>query len=216
MSDLIKVFFVDDHQIFRDGLRILLEATPDFEVVGEAENGAEILAKMAELRPDVLLMDIQMPGENGIELTRQVKQAYPKIAILMLTMFEDDQSVFNSMQAGACGYVLKGINHREMLSTIRTVANGGTVFGPGIASRIMGYFQQMNGSSDSQTADNDKSRLSGREQEVLTKIEAGLDNTQIAETLFLSEKTVRNYVSQILKKLEVSSRHEVIQKKKID
>ncbi len=213
MSDQIKVFFIDDHQIFRDGLRILLEATPDFEVVGEAENGENILAKMKEAQPDVLLMDIQMPGENGIELTRQVKQAHPEINVLMLTMFEDDQSVFNSMQAGACGYVLKGINHREMLSTIRTVASGGTVFGPGIASRIMSYFQQINGAAAT-TTEGGKPVLSGREQEVLAEIEAGLDNTQIAEKLFLSEKTVRNYVSQILKKLEVSTRQEVVQKGK--
>ncbi|MFK7801058.1 MAG: response regulator [Anaerolineae bacterium] len=211
MTERIKVFFIDDHQIFRDGLRILLEAMPDFEVVGEAENGTDILAKMGEARPDVLLMDIQMPGENGIELTRQVKQAYPEINVLMLTMFEDEQSVFNSMQAGACGYVLKGINHREMLSTIRTVANGGTVFGPGIASRIMDYFQQINTATPT-LAEESKPTLSSREQEVLAEIEAGLDNGQIAEKLFLSEKTVRNYVSQILKKLEVSTRYEAVKK----
>lgn len=211
MNENIRVFFIDDHQIFRDGLRILLEATPDFELVGEAENGAQILDKMEAARPDVLLMDIQMPGENGIELTRQVKQVYPEIAVLMLTMFEDDQSVFNSMQAGACGYVLKGINHREMLSTIRTVANGGTVFGPGIASRIMNYFQQANGASANPVEEN-KPTLSSREQEVLAEIEAGLDNLQIAKKLFLSEKTVRNYVSQILKKLEVSTRFEAVKK----
>ncbi len=199
---MIRVFIVDDHQIFRDGLRVLLNAAPDLEVAGEADSGQAALSQMAEAQPDVVLMDIQMPGENGIDITRQLKRRFPHIQVLMLTMFEDDQSVFAAMTAGASGYTLKGVNHLEMLRSIRTVAAGGAVFSPRIASRMIDYFQHV----QHQSKPDIFPELSERELDVLRLIASEHDNKTIAAKLFLSTKTVRNYVSQIMKKLSVSER----------
>ena len=119
---MIKVFVVDDHEIFRNGLRLLIESADDMTLIGEAESGALVLDKLAQEQPDLILMDINMPGENGIDVTRRIKQHYPDMIVLMLTMFEDDKSVFAAMRAGASGYVLKGIKHTEMLQTLRLAA----------------------------------------------------------------------------------------------
>jgi DNA-binding NarL/FixJ family response regulator len=201
---MIKIFVVDDHEIFRDGLRLLIETADDMTLIGEAESGADVLDKLAQEQPDLILMDINMPDENGIEVTRRIKQHYPNMIVLMLTMFEDDKSVFAAMRAGASGYVLKGIKHNEMLQTLRFAAAGGAVFSPRIAGHIMQWFTQM------QTAQSDSTvelpALSRREEEILALLTAGDDNPTIAEKLFLSPKTVRNYVSQVLQKLEVSDR----------
>lgn len=202
---MINLFIVDDHQIFRDGLRILLESADDMAVVGEAKSGSEAMEKLAHVQPELILMDIQMPEENGIEVTRKIKNLYPNIIVLMLTMFEDEQSVFAAMQAGAAGYILKGINHHDMLQTVRLAASGGAVFSPRIASRMMQWFEKMQGSSRP-TPTFDLSKLTQREREVLTLIAAGDDNPAIAKKLTITSKTVRNYVSQVLKKLAVSNR----------
>ncbi|MEO8394042.1 MAG: response regulator transcription factor [Chloroflexota bacterium] len=201
---MINIFVVDDHEIFRDGLRLLIESTDDMEMIGEAESGADVLNKLADLQPDLILMDIHMPGENGIDVTRRIKEQYPDMNVLMLTMFEDDKSVFAAMRAGASGYILKGIKHNEMLQTLRVAATGGAVFSPHIAGHIMQWFAQM------QTAQPEAAvelpELSRRELDILALIAAGDDNPMIAEKLTLSPKTVRNYVSQVLKKLAVSDR----------
>jgi DNA-binding NarL/FixJ family response regulator len=201
---MTTIFVVDDHQIFRDGLRLLIESTDDLTMVGEAESGESVLTKLADLKPDLILMDIHMPGENGIEVTRRIKQHHPDLTVLMLTMFEDDKSVFAAMRAGASGYILKGIKHNEMLQTLRVAATGGAVFSPRIAGYIMQSFAQMETSP--LAAKVELPKLSPREQDILALIAAGDDNPMIAEKLTLSPKTVRNLVSQVLKKLEVSDR----------
>lgn len=127
---MINIFVVDDHAIFRDGLRVLIDTSEDMTLIGEAESGADALTQLANIQPDLILMDIHMPGENGIEVTRRIKQQYPELTVLMLTMFEDDKSVFAAMRAGASGYILKGIKPTEMLQTLRVAATGGAVFSP--------------------------------------------------------------------------------------
>lgn len=186
---------------------MLIETSDDMTVVGEAASGASVMPKLAQVKPDLILMDIQMPGENGIDVTRRVKQAYPDLNVLMLTMFEDDRSVFAAMQAGAIGYVLKGINHAEMLHTIRIAAAGGAVFSPSIASHMMQWFKQLSGNTPQTQPTASLPDLTEREYEVLTMLAAGDNNAKIAEKLFVTPKTVRNYVSQVLKKLAVDDRH---------
>jgi DNA-binding NarL/FixJ family response regulator len=201
---MIKIFVVDDHEIFRDGLRLLIESTDDLTVIGEAESGEGVLEKLAANPPDLILMDIHMPGENGIEVTRRIKQQYPGLVVLILTMFEDDKSVFAAMRAGASGYVLKGIKHDEMLQMLRVAASGGAVFSPRIAGHIIQWFTGMDTPQPDTTLE--LPELSRRELDILTLIAAGDDNPTIAEKLFLSPKTVRNYVSQVLTKLEATDR----------
>jgi DNA-binding NarL/FixJ family response regulator len=207
---MIRIFVVDDHEIFRDGLRVLIDATDDMELVGEADSGADVLGKIGDLHPDLILMDIHMPGENGIDVTRRIKEHFPDVIVLMLTMFDDDKSVFAAMRAGASGYVLKGIKHNEMLQTLRVAATGGAVFSPHIAGHIMQWFSQMQTVS-SEEAD-ELANLSRREQDILALIAAGDDNPTIAEKLTLSPKTVRNYVSLVLKKLAASDRMDAAKK----
>jgi DNA-binding NarL/FixJ family response regulator len=204
---MINLFIVDDHQIFRDGLKLLFENTEDIAVVGEAESGEAALAQLADMTPDLILMDIQMPGMNGIETTRQIKATQPEANILMLTMFEDDQSVFAAMRAGALGYVLKGANHGEMLHTVRVASAGGSVFSPKVANHIIQWFAQLAEQPGGETAVK-LPALTTREREVLELLAVGLDNSVIAERLTVTSKTVRNYVSQLLKKLEVKDRLE--------
>lgn len=208
---MISIFIVDDHEIFRDGLRMLFDEAEDMTVVGEAESGADVLLKIGDTQPDLILMDIHMPGENGIDVTRRIKERYPDSTVLMLTMFEDDQSVFAAMRAGAAGYVLKGIKHQDMLQTVRVVATGGAVFSPRIARQMMQWFERMPGSAEA-TPSGAFPELSPREQEVIALIAAGNDNAAIAAKLTLTPKTVRNYVSQVLKKLAVSDRAAAVEK----
>ncbi|HEX2054321.1 MAG TPA: response regulator transcription factor, partial [Actinomycetota bacterium] len=139
----LRIVIADDHVFFRDGVRTLLEVAPDLELVGEAGTGEEVISLAASLQPDVILMDIQMPGMNGIEATRQIVEASPHIRVLMVTMFEEDQSVFTAMRAGARGYLLKGAQYDEMLRAIRAVGNGEAIFSPTIAARFLDYFGSM-------------------------------------------------------------------------
>ncbi len=202
--DRIRVLIADDHPFFRDGLRVLLEATPDTELVGEATDGDEAIELAQTLRPDVILMDLRMPGPGGIEATRKVLGSNPEIGILVVTMVEEDDSVFAAMRAGARGYLLKGADKEEMLLAIRAVARGEAIFGPGIARRLIRYF-------GSPTPPQTPLRsvfpeLTDREREILALVAAGKNNAQIAAELFLSLKTVRNYVSSIFAKLQVADR----------
>jgi DNA-binding NarL/FixJ family response regulator len=167
-------------------------------------SGADVLNKLTNLQPDLILMDIHMPGENGIDVTRRIKAQYPDMIVLILTMFEDDKSVFAAMRAGASGYVLKGIKLNEMLQTLRVAATGGAVFSPRIAGHIMQWFAQMQTVQPESVVE--LPQLSRREHDILALIAAGDDNPTIAEKLTLSPKTVRNYVSQVLTKLAVSDR----------
>lgn len=204
---MIKIFVIDDHHIFRDGIQLLIDSVEDIRLVGDAASGKEALQKLQTVTPDVILMDVQMPDANGIAVTRQVKRLYPNIAVLMLTMLEDDQSLFSAMKAGACGYILKGIYQDDMLGAIRMAASGGAVFSPRMAARMASYFGRMQPNRSPDAPD-----LNQRERDILNRIAAGDDNTAIAETLHLSPKTVRNYVSQLLKKLAASDRLEAASK----
>ena len=211
---MFDLFIVDDHQIFRDGLKLLFENSAGIVVIGEAGSGEAALTQLADMTPDLILMDIQMPGLNGIETTRQVKALQPQVNILMMTMFEDEQLVFAAMQAGALGYVLKGVSHEEMVRTVQVAAAGGAVFSPKVANHIIQWFAQAGEHPAEKTAV-ELPTLTTREREVLELLAVGLDNSAIAERLTVTSKTVRNYVSQLLKKLEVSDRLEAAEKARL-
>jgi DNA-binding NarL/FixJ family response regulator len=202
----IRILIADDHPIFRDGMRGLLESVPDTEVVGEAAAGEETIAAARELQPDVILMDIKMPGVNGIEATREVLRTSPHIGVLIVTMYEDDDFVFSAMRAGARGYVLKGANQADMLRAIRAVANGEVIFGPGIAQRVISFLSTPPPAVPPRVFP----ELTERETEVLSFLAQGRTNEQIAEQLSLSLKTVRNHVSNIFSKLQVADRAQAV------
>lgn len=203
---MVRVLIADDHPVFRFGLRTLLKADPAMEVVGEAVNGEEAIAQAASLHPDVILMDLNMPGMNGIEAIRRIQADHPQVHILALTMFDDDDSVFAAMRAGACGYLLKGAEGRETLQAIHVVSTGEAIFSPAIAQRLMQYFGAPRSKSPSQPFPD----LTEREREVLALIAHGYTNQAIAEQLVISPKTVRNHISSIFSKLQVTSRLEAI------
>jgi len=200
--DHIRVLIADDHPLFREGMHDLLDSLAETEVVGEATTGAEAITQAKALQPDVILMDIKMPGINGIEATRQIVAASPHISILMVTMLEDDESVFAAMRAGARGYVLKGANQAEILRAIRAVASREAIFGPGIARRVLGFFSMARPTIPSRVFP----ELSERERELLALVAQGRSNQEIAEQLGLTLKTVRNHVSNIFNKLQVADR----------
>ena len=204
--DHIRILIADDHPLFRDGMHGLLDSVADAQVVGEATTGDEAVALAASLQPDVILMDIKMPGMNGIEATRQILYTSPHIAILVVTMLEDDDYVFAAMRAGARGYLLKGANQAEVLRAIRAVANGEAIFGPAIARRVLGYFATPRPAAPARLFP----ELTERETEVLNLIAQGRSNQEIADQLVLSLKTVRNHVSNIFSKLHVADRAQAI------
>ncbi len=201
----IRILVADDHPLFRDGMHGLLDSVEDTEVIGEAATGGEAVELAAELQPDVILMDIKMPGINGIEATREVLSANPNTGILVVTMLEDDDSVFAAMRAGARGYLLKGAEQAEVLRAIRAVANGEAIFGPGIARRVMGLF-----SVEKPRAPQAFPELTDREQEILRLIASARGNAEISSELFLSLKTVQNHVSNIFRKLQVADRAQAV------
>lgn len=206
----IRVLIADDHPVFRYGLRALLLAEVKMmEVVGEATSGEEAVALAAQCLPDVILMDVNMPGLNGIEATRRILAATPQVGILMLTMFDDDESVFAAMRAGARGYLLKGAEGEEAVRAIVGVNNGEAIFSPAVARRLIGYFGAPHRNQPSDPAQLFP-ELTEREREVLTLIAQGYTNPAIAEQLVLSPKTVRNHVSSIFSKLQVAGRAEAI------
>lgn len=197
----IRILICDDHPVFRFGMRALLETEEDLKVVGEASTGDEAVALARQLRPDVVLMDITMPGMNGIEATRRILDEQSKMGVLMVTMLDDD-SLFPAMRAGARGYLLKGAEGEETLRAIRAVAHGEAIFSPAIAERLT----QVIAEPPSEKAKTLFPELTPREHEVLALISQGMSNAEIAERLTLSLKTVRNHVSNILNKLQVSDR----------
>jgi len=205
MMENTTLLIADDHADFREGLRALLESVADLEVVGEAATGEEAVTLATRLQPDVVLMDINMPGLNGIEATRRILHTSPHISVLMLTMFEDDDSVFAAVRAGARGYVLKGALKAEILRAIEVVSSGEAIFGPAIARKLIHFF-----ASPRPAAPQIFPELTDREREILTLMTQHLTNPEIAERLAISQKTVRNQVSNILSKLQVVDRAQAI------
>jgi DNA-binding NarL/FixJ family response regulator len=206
MKTTIRVLIADDHPLFRDGLRALLNSIPQTELVGEAASGEEVLKQAVKLQPDVILMDIQMPGLNGIEATQQILRTNPDIGIIVLTMFQDDDSVFAAMRAGARGYILKGADQTEILRAIGAAVRGEALFGAPIAKRLMRFFSASQPSLPAQAFP----ELTEREREVLDLMAQGLNNIEIAERLVLSPKTIRNHTSNIFNKLQVTDRAHAI------
>jgi len=204
--DKIRILIADDHAMFRDGLQALLRSLPDTLVVGEAVNGSEAVTQAAALRPDVVLMDIQMPEMDGVEATWRILQANPNIGVIVITMFEDDASVFAAMCAGARGYFLKGDDQTNVLNAIRTVSQGQAVFGTGVAQRMMNYFAALRQKESVQSFP----ELTDREREILDLMAHEHSNLAIAERIGLSLKTVQNYVSNIVNKLQVADRTQAI------
>jgi DNA-binding NarL/FixJ family response regulator len=205
-DNIIDLLLVDDSEAARKGLKALLRSVADVRLVGEASGGQEAITLAERLQPDIILMDLHMPDINGIEATRQIVSTSPHIAILVITMYDDDGSVFAAMQAGARGYLLKGASKSEVLRAIHDVAGGAAIFSPAIARRMMNYFNQI----QNQAAVYAFPELTRRELEVLDLMAQQHSNQEIAETLSLSRKTVRNYTSNIFAKLQVADRAEAI------
>jgi DNA-binding NarL/FixJ family response regulator len=205
--ETLCILIAEDHPLFRKGMISLLQSIPEFEVVGEAATGEEAVARAAELQPDVVLMDLQMPEVNGIEATRRILRESPSIRVLVVTLFEDNDSVFMALKAGARGYVLKDSDEEEMVLSIRAVGKGEAIFSPAIATRVLAYFATSPpGGAPPQAFPT----LTDREREILHLIAQGHPNPAIARQLSLSTKTVGNYVSNIFTKLQVADRAQAI------
>jgi DNA-binding NarL/FixJ family response regulator len=198
----VRVVVVDDHPLFVDGLRRLLASVPDLELAAVANTGAEALTAVEQAQPDVVLMDLHLPELSGIEATRRIVGSAPDIAVLVLSMLDDDDSVFAALRAGARGYLVKGAQPDEVLQAVRATANGEAVFGASLATRILGYFAELQPRAQPVPFP----KLSDREREVLDLLAAGHSNAVIASRLYLSSKTVRNHVSNIIGKLQVADR----------
>jgi DNA-binding NarL/FixJ family response regulator len=206
MRGPVSVLVVDDHPVFREGFAALLANIEEVRVVGTAASGVEALASVTELRPEVVVMDVQMPGMDGIEATRRLAVDHPDVGVVVLTMSEEDSTIFDAVRAGARGYLLKGAEPAEVVRAITTVAGGGVVFGAVLAGRIADFFSA--GAQPQHTAPFPS--LTAREHEVLDLVSAGLSNGQIAARLYLSQKTVRNHVHAVLTKLQAADRAEAI------
>jgi len=203
----IKVLLADDHQIFREGIRLLLEKTSDIEVVGEADNGKEAVAKTGQLLPDVVLMDITMPELNGLEATRQIKEAHPQVKVLILTMHETDQYLAEMLEVGASGYVVKTTSSRDLLAAIRAVHQGDVYLYPSIARMLVGdYLQRVKSGEEKTSYDG----LTPREREILRYIAEDRQNREIAQMLGISVRTVQTHRTNLMEKLGAHDRTQLV------
>jgi DNA-binding NarL/FixJ family response regulator len=202
----VRVLVVDDHPLYREGLVAAISTMPGMEIVGEAGDGEEAVTRVAELRPDVVVMDLHMPRLNGVQATRAVTEQHPEVAVLVLTMLENDESVFAAVRAGARGYLLKGADRAEIARALDAVAHGEVMFSSAIAARVMSYFA----ADRTGVAVTPFPELTDREREVLAMVARGLTNAAIARELVVSDKTVRNHVSNIFAKLHVAGRAEAV------
>ncbi|MED3689954.1 response regulator transcription factor [Peribacillus butanolivorans] len=201
---MIQILLVDDHTVLRDGIRSILDLETDIRVVGEAVSGEEVLKKVEEYRPDCILMDINLPGKNGIEVTSLVKSQYPNCRVLVLTMFEDNEYLMEALRAGADGYLLKDSSSEQVVAAIRMVSQGDSVIHPRMTKKLITYHHQQMKSEPNENI------LTKREKEILFELAKGLSNKEIAEALFISDKTVKIHINKIFKKLNVKSRSQAV------
>lgn len=200
-----RILLADDHPVFRGGLRALIATLDGYEVVGEAADGLETVKQAQLLRPDVVLMDVNMPGIDGLEAARRIRESTPDVAVLILTMFVDDAAVFSALQAGARGYLLKAAEQDEVVAALNAVSSGQVTFGPGVASRLLDFFAGTPAPKPEPFPE-----LTDREREVLDLLASGMGTATIAERLFLSPKTVSNHLTAIFAKLQVADRAQAI------
>jgi two-component system NarL family response regulator len=205
----LRVLIVDDHALFRRGLQMVLKQEPDIDVVGEAEDGQEAVAKAQESMPDIILMDVRMPKHSGIEATRQIKELLPHVKILMLTISDEEADLYDAIKAGASGYLLKEISIEEVADAIRSVWAGQSRLSPSMAAKLLTEFAAMSKRAD-ERPQFPAPRLTEREMEVLGLVAQGLNNRDIAKELFISENTVKNHIRNILEKLHLHSRMEAV------
>ena len=204
---MIRVLVVDDHPVFRQGLISVLQRYLEFEVVGQAANGIEAVMKASELEPDIIVMDIRMPGGNGVEATRAVQQKLPQAKVLIVTVSDKDDDLFAAIKAGARGYLLKSVSLCELIDSIRLVAQGEAIISPTVAGRLLDEFKQVEKEQSDKRLDRG---LSLREQEVLRLVAKGASNKEIADRLFISETTVKAHLRTILEKLHARNRAEAV------
>lgn len=203
-SKRLRIMLVDDHEVVRQGLSALLSDEPDIEVVAEAGTGRQAIDFAAIHKPDVIVMDVRMPDLGGVEACREIKDVHPETQVIMLTSYSDDEALFNSIMAGAAGFVLKQIRGTDLVDAIRTVGEGNSLLDPGVTKRVLERLRK----SKFEDKDPKLARLSPQEDRIVDMIGEGLTNREIAERIHLSDKTVKNYVSNILQKLEVARRAE--------
>lgn len=201
---MIKILVVDDHAFLRDAIRSILEDESDMKVVGEASSGDEVLGKVEECRPDCILMDINLPGKNGIEATELVKKNYPNCRVLVFTMYEHDEYLMDALQAGADGYLLKDSSSEQVVAAIRMLYQGDSVIHPRMTKKLITYHQQK------MKLESNENELTEREKEILFELVKGLSNKEIAEALYISDKTVKIHINKIFKKLNVKSRSQAV------
>lgn len=201
----IRILLCDDQALFRDGLRMLLSLHPDLEVVGEAENGDTAIQAALLLQPDILLMDLRMPGMSGIEATRRIRNACQQTRVIVLTTFREDEEIFEALRAGACGYLVKDIPANQLADAIRTAYQGGTYLEPGVASRVIEEFSRLSGLPDQRSV-LDSYQFSARELDVLRQVSRGRTNKEISTALHISEGTVKNHLTSVFSRLGVQDR----------
>ena len=210
-TDPIRTMIVDDHALFRRGLEMVLEGEADIELVGQASDGAEAVEKAAESLPDIVLMDIRMPRSNGIEACRAMKEAAPSAKIVILTISDEEEDLFEAIRAGASGYLLKDIPLDEVADTVRAVHGGQSLINPSMAGKLLTEFAALARRDDEERAQEVPApRLTEREMQVLKLVARGMNNRDIAKELFISENTVKNHVRNILEKLQIHSRMEAV------
>lgn len=209
MSDTTRIIIADDQSLFREGLHTLLSVQPEFEVIGEAGNGEEVLRLVAEHLPDVVLMDLRMPGMDGVSATRMLHGKYPGVKVIVLTTFDDDEDVFEGLRAGAVGYLLKDVSSSKLFEAIRAAAKGEYFLLPSITAKIVSELKRVTSSGSKHVELVEP--LSGRETEILKLVSNGMSNRQIAATLVISEGTVKNHLSNILAKLSARDRIQAVE-----
>jgi two-component system NarL family response regulator len=207
VSDAIRVLICDDHALFRRGLIMVLESEEGIEVVAEAEDGEEAIRKSEDVAPDVVLMDVRMPRMSGIEATRAIADAVPTAKILMLTVSDEEEDLYEAVKAGATGYLLKEISIEEVANAIRAVVTGQSLISPSMASKLLSEFNNLAKQAQQKVI---APKLTDRELQVLKLVAQGMSNREAAETLFISENTVKNHVRNILEKLHLHSRMEAV------